>query len=429
VAQEYYTILTDAGLAYEAECKAQKKPLHLTWMAVGDGGGAAYNPTPDTTELRHETHRQQLNALQQDERNPSWYMAEALLPDDVGGWTIREVGIYTDTGILYAIGKYPESVKPLLPGGSTKQFYVKAIFQLSNAAEVTLIVDNNVVAATRDYVERMRLRILGELAPKVIKVKTSRTLTAEDMGLVLISAQDEWLEIGLPSSRGIGIADVLVQRTDNSGHRLNIWASSSDTIRFHTHLNTNGYPFFVLMGAGDWWHLRSDGKGSWWPIGRYDSTPLGRPVFETTIVFNPGGYGVLNGATFDRSDWPWLWDHAVKSGMKVPEASRVGNEAGWSDGDGKLTFRAPEGRGEFLRILDEGRGVDANRQAGSSQGCDVQSHAHIMELSLDRSSGALGNAVYGDEPIYGAAALVTKAAGGAETRSRNIAYPGRIKLI
>lgn len=415
MAQEYYTILTHAGLAYEAQCKAQGKPLRLSVMAVGDGNGAPYDPTPDVTQLRHETHRQPLNALQQDEKNPIWYMAEALLPDDVGGWTIREVGLYTDTGILYAIGKYPESVKPLLPGGSTKQFYIKAIFQLGNAADVTLIVDNSVVQATRSFVihyvqSEMDRRHMGALK--------------------LLDAQDEPVTFTLPpADQSQGVVDIIVRRVDNSGHRLKIAAANTDTIRFHTHLNPAGYPFFVLMGAGDWWHLRSDGKGSWWPIGRFDSTPLGRPVFETTTVFNPGGYGALNGPTLQRAEWPWLWDHAVKSGMKVPEASRPGNEAAWSDGDGKQTFRGPEGRGEFLRILDEGRGLDANRKAGSNQGQEIQAHSHTTPFNMDFGSNAAGNAVCGDENRYGVLQMPSNPAGGSETRPRNIAYPGRIKLI
>lgn len=465
MAQEYYTILTNAGLAYEAECKAQGKPLRLSEMAVGDGSGAAYDPTPDMTQLRHATHRQPLNALQQDDKNPSWYMAEALLPDDVGGWTIREVGIYTDTGILYAIGKYPESVKPLLPGGSTKQFYVKAIFQLSNAAEVTLIVDNNVVAATRDYVERMRLRILGELAPKVIRVETSRSLTTKDMGLVLISAQDGLREIALPSSKRIGIADVLVQRTDNGGNRLNIWASGSDTIRFHTHLNANGYSFFVLMGAGDWWHLRSDGKGSWWPMGRFDNTPLGQAVMETTMSFPAGGYGTPNGTLLTRKDWPWLWDHAVQSGMITGDELRIGYEGYWTAGDGESTFRVPELRGEFLRALDENRGVDSGRAAGVWQdgtwirtlaqewsGSDLTGLTANIGTSFASADGRIHNsgtggrnppgslppAGYGeiapqvtDNVIRGQTEIDNAATVNhwIRFRPRNIAYPARIKLI
>lgn len=152
MAQDYYTILTNAGLAYEAQQKAQNKPITLVAMAIGDGNGAAYNPDPAATTLRREVHRQPINSLLQDANNPTWLVAEAWLADDVGGWTIREVGIYTDTGVLYAIAKYPESIKPLLASGSGKQFYVRTIFQTSNVASVVLQVDNSVVMATRAFV-------------------------------------------------------------------------------------------------------------------------------------------------------------------------------------------------------------------------------------------------------------------------------------
>jgi hypothetical protein len=179
MAQDYYTILTNAGLAYEAACKANQVPIKLTHLAVGDGNGAAYNPGPDTTALRRETHRQAINSLLQDEANPSWLMAEALLADDVGGWTIREVGIYTDTGILYAIGKYPDSVKPVLTQGSGKQFYVRAIFQTSNATSVTLLIDNSIVMATRAFVlDHVKAELAKLDAKNSVKVATTANLGA-----------------------------------------------------------------------------------------------------------------------------------------------------------------------------------------------------------------------------------------------------------
>lgn len=179
MAQDYYTILTNAGLAYEAACKANQVPIKLTHLAVGDGNGAAYNPGPDATALRRETHRQAINSLFQDEANPSWLVAEALLADDVGGWTIREVGIYTDTGILYAIGKYPGSVKPILTQGSGKQFYVRPIFQTSNAAIVTLQVDNSVVMATRAFVlDHVKAELAKLDAKNSVKVATTANLGA-----------------------------------------------------------------------------------------------------------------------------------------------------------------------------------------------------------------------------------------------------------
>ncbi|MCQ4242411.1 phage tail protein, partial [Pseudomonas stutzeri] len=128
-------------------------------------------------------------------------------------------------------------------------------------------------------------------------INASASLDSDQMGLLLIDASGAEVAATLPpSNAALGVRDVIVRRTDNSGNRLTVRASDDDKIKFHTHLRAAGYPFLVLMGAGDWWHLRSDGAGGWWPIGRHDTTPLGRPVFETTTVFAPGGYGALGGS-------------------------------------------------------------------------------------------------------------------------------------
>lgn len=152
MAQDYYTLLTVAGLTYEANRKAAGLPIKLTQMSVGDGNGAVYNPDANQTALRREVWRGPINALLQDAQNPTWLVGEVSLPDDVGGWYVREVGFWTDTGVLYAVGKYPESNKPLLAGGAGKEFYIRAIFQTSNAASVVLMVDDAVVKATRAFV-------------------------------------------------------------------------------------------------------------------------------------------------------------------------------------------------------------------------------------------------------------------------------------
>lgn len=150
--QDYYTILTSAGLAYEANRKALGLPIKLTQMSVGDGNGAVYNPSASQTALAREVWRGPINALLQDATNPTYLVGELTLPDDVGGWYVREVGFWTDSGILYAIGKYPESFKPELSAGAGKEFYIRAIFETSNAESVTLVVDDTVVKATRAYV-------------------------------------------------------------------------------------------------------------------------------------------------------------------------------------------------------------------------------------------------------------------------------------
>lgn len=198
-------------------------------------------------------------------------------------------------------------------------------------------------------------------------------LTASHRGLVLLDGSAGSRTFTLPPANpALGVIDLIVRRVDNSVNRLTVKASGTDRIRFHTHLSPTGYPFLILMGAGDWWHLRSDSAGNWWPIGRLDSTPLGRPSFETTMTFQPGGNGPMGGVLYNRTEWPWLWDHAQKSGMQTTEALRVGMEGCWTGGDGALTFRGPDGRGEFLRVLDESRGVEkdifyGNLVAGSKE--------------------------------------------------------------
>ncbi|ASE02630.1 phage tail fiber repeat protein [Salmonella enterica subsp. enterica serovar Infantis str. SARB27] len=150
---EFYTLLTDRGMAKIASALADKKQLHLQKMAVGDGGGQYYEPTASQTNLRHEVWRGDMNTLTVAPNNPNWLIAELVLPEDVGGWYVREVGVFDADGELIAIGKFPESYKPLLPGGCGKQVCIRLIMEVSNTTAVTLTVDPSIVLATRDYVD------------------------------------------------------------------------------------------------------------------------------------------------------------------------------------------------------------------------------------------------------------------------------------
>lgn len=152
---EFYTLLTDKGMAKIASALADKKQIHLQKMAVGDSNGQYYEPTSSQTELRHEVWRGEMNTLTVAPNNPNWLIAEVVLPEDVGGWYVREVGVFDVDGELIAIGKFPESYKPLLPGGSGKQVCIRLIMEVSNTTAVTLTVDPSVVLATRDYVDTL----------------------------------------------------------------------------------------------------------------------------------------------------------------------------------------------------------------------------------------------------------------------------------
>jgi phage-related tail fiber protein len=426
---QFFAILTNVGVAKQANADALGVPWNITEMGVGDANDS--DPVPDATQTRllNERRRAPLNQLSVDPKNAAIIIAEQVIPGEVGGWWIREIGLYDADGDLVAIANCAPSFKPLLNQGSGRTQVVRINLLVSNSSNVELKIDPSVVLSTRDYVDRMRIRILGELAVRVLRVAASKRLNGADMGLVLIDAQKEDLEIVLPSSTSVGTADILVKRVDNTGNRLRVRTSGNDRVLFHTHLTPFGYPFFVLMGAGDWWHLRSDGEGGWWPIGRYDNSPLGQPVMETTVSFPPGGYGAANGTELSSSEWPWLWDHAQQSGMLIDDDQSRMKEGCWRKVDTGLTFRVPELRGQFLRVLDEGRGLDVGRDPGSNQNQELQTHSHSATINMDFGGNVGGNAVCGDENRYGMMELSTAPAGGAETRPYNIAYPCRIKVI
>lgn len=272
--------------------------------------------------------------------------------------------------------------------------------------------------------------------PLIVPVAASKVLAINELGVVLIDASAAAVTVTLPAAdAGLGVRDVLVRRIDNGGNRLVIQVAGTDKIKFHTHLRAEGYPFFVLMGAGDYWHLRSDGAGSWFPIARFDGTPVGRLVFETTTAFQPGGWGAQNGFIYNRAEWPWVWDHAQASGMLTTEALRAGKEGMWTSGDGATTFRSPEARGEFMRVLDESRGVDASRVAGSWQtGTNITADNGLVPTVQGIGNGALigGDPTSFSGDIYMVTATTTgnyAAPYWNMTRPRNIAYPGRLKLI
>lgn len=180
MAAEYYTILTNDGIAYENDRKAKGLPIKLTKMSVGDGGGSVYNPDARAKALKREVWRGDINSILQDIDNPSWLILELTLPDDVGGFYVREGAVWTDTGVMYAILKYPESYKPVAAtSGSGKEFYLKAIFQTSNAANVVIQVDESIVKATRTWV----IDYVGQELAKLDSKQSVRVATTANIAL------------------------------------------------------------------------------------------------------------------------------------------------------------------------------------------------------------------------------------------------------
>ncbi|EFB9392393.1 phage tail protein [Escherichia coli] len=156
---KFYTLLTDIGAAKLASAAALGVPLKITHMAVGDGGGVLPTPDAKQTALVNEKRRAALNMLYIDPQNRSQIIAEQVIPENEGGWWIREVGLFDESGALIAVGNCPESYKPQLAEGSGRTQTVRIVLITSSTDNITLKIDPAVVLATRKYVDDKALEL------------------------------------------------------------------------------------------------------------------------------------------------------------------------------------------------------------------------------------------------------------------------------
>ncbi|HGG6785927.1 TPA: phage tail protein [Salmonella enterica subsp. enterica serovar Bredeney] len=159
MSEKFYTLLTDIGAAKLASATALGIPLKITHMAVGDGGGVLPTPSAQQTALVAERRRAALNMLYIDPQNNSQIIAEQVIPETEGGWWIREVGLFDETGALIAVGNCPESYKPQLTEGSGRTQTVRMVLITSSTDNITLKIDPAVVLATRKYVDDKALEL------------------------------------------------------------------------------------------------------------------------------------------------------------------------------------------------------------------------------------------------------------------------------
>ncbi|WP_033552268.1 phage tail protein, partial [Escherichia coli] len=152
--RKFKTVITDTGAQKLAQAAAPDgKPVRLTHMAVGDGGGTL--PTPDSKQPRlvHEVWRHTVNRVFLDATHQNRIIAELVIPPETGGFWIREIGVFDEHGDLIAVGNTAESYKPTVAEGSGRAQTFRTILTVSSTATVALTVDNTMVMATVDYVD------------------------------------------------------------------------------------------------------------------------------------------------------------------------------------------------------------------------------------------------------------------------------------
>ena len=153
MAAKFFALLTNQGAAKLSNMAALGEKLEITSLAVGDGGGISPTPNQAQTKLVNEVRRAQLNSLSVDEKNDSQIIAEQIIPESVGGWWIREIGLFDADGILIAVANCPETYKATTEEGSGRTQVIRMMLIVSSTDSVTLKVDPSVVLATRQYVD------------------------------------------------------------------------------------------------------------------------------------------------------------------------------------------------------------------------------------------------------------------------------------
>lgn len=281
---KYKTVITKAGAEKLAAATVPNgKKVNFTAMAVGDGGGTLPAPNANQTKLVNEVWRHALNKISQDKKNKNYVVAELLIPPEVGGFWMREMGLYDDTGTLIAVGNMAESYKPKLEEGSGRAQTVRMVIMVSDISSVELMIDTSTVMATQDYVdgklaehEQSRRHPDATLAakgftqlssaidsasevlaatPKAVKAVydlanakyTAVDATTVRKGIVqLSSATDSVSEVLAATPKAVkSVSDDLVKLKDSLGtaSKLNIVTSSSD-------LTTGRLPVVGWMGLG-----------------------------------------------------------------------------------------------------------------------------------------------------------------------------------
>lgn len=148
----YYTIVTDRGKNSLIKALANRQSINLSSMGVGDGASpldASWETLPD------EKHKFNISAVYPQENDPNTLICEGVITADVGGFTIRQIGVYDDAGALFAIAQVPDTTKPLLAQGASKDMMIRFYLAVSDASSINIKVDNSVVLATRSWAENL----------------------------------------------------------------------------------------------------------------------------------------------------------------------------------------------------------------------------------------------------------------------------------
>lgn len=282
---KYFAILTNQGAARLVNAAALGTKLNLTQMAVGDANGTLPTPDPAQTKLINQKRIAPLNLLTVDPTNISQIIAEQIIPENEGGFWIREIGLYDDDGILIAVANCPETYKPQLQEGSGRTQTIRMILIVSSTSSITLKIDPSVVLATRQYVDDRIIEVKNYADGLMRDHEQSRnhpdaTTTAKGFTQLNSSVTDD-RETQAATTKAVKIA------MDNANARLAKERNGADIPNTALFLQNLGFSSYIkgLIGQGNQWD-------TWQYLGLVDALNSKQQADETLTALA----GLVNGA-------------------------------------------------------------------------------------------------------------------------------------
>ncbi|HCP5369949.1 TPA: phage tail protein [Escherichia coli] len=422
---KYYAILTNQGAARLANATMLGSKLNLTQMAVGDANGVLPTPDPAQTKLINQKRIAPLNLLSVDPNNQSQIIAEQIIPENEGGFWIREIGLYDDEGVLIAVANCPETYKPQLQEGSGRTQTIRMILVVTNTEAITLKIDPSVVLATRKYVddevlelrlyvdEQMRNHIAAQDPHTQYAQKHNPTFTGEPKAPTP-AAGNNTTRIATTAFVQAAITALINGAPATLDTLKEIAAAINNDPKFSTTINnalSGKQPLDETLT-----HLSGKdvaGLLAYLGLGEGSALPVGVPVPWPSAT-PPTGWLKCNGAVFSSEKYPNL-------AKAYP------------------TLKLPDLRGEFIRGWDDGRGIDSGRNLLSAQNDAIQNivgsfgrtqlfrdvlssgpfsqHGQVLSTGLKEAEIIEGYGAY--NWTFDASRSVRTAS---ETRSRNIAF-------
>lgn len=396
----FKTIHTAVGLELMTQAEATGTQIRLTHIAVGDGNGNPITPDKSMAQLVRERHRDAVNRVWQDPNIANKFSAEIIIPATVGGFTLREVGVFDSNGNLFVVGNLPDTYKPTDGDGAYSDTVIRVDFMVTNASIVELIIDPNVVIATHQWV--MNTITVCALLPggTTGQILAKKSNACGDV---------EWAD---PTDVNVNVNSIEETQTLVAGQTVVDWAVVNNTglsvyvegVRLradqftkHPTINTRitlaqSYPDGTkiigtqnepagtlpdpLVKSQNLADLpdKPTARTNLEVLSKSETRQMAPPGLVSHFARNtaPTGWLKANGAAVSRVAYADLF-------------AAIGTTFG--AGDGFNTFNLPDLRAEFIRGWDDGRGVDSGRAFGGQQAATIISDFVGSSSGLDLQLG------------------------------------------